>query len=164
MGSLLQPESLDAPSRGFFWRRCTWLPHPALVPVGSHLLPAYFVRDGDIERLMHNGARDSRAPLHQRLVWAELSESLRDMSSLSFSTRWAPTRGPPHDPLCAAQGVVLVFLCSQISVCAGVCPQGGERKPGHQRIPVNSQDEDGLAAVHWAAMRGPYPYQSPGRL
>jgi hypothetical protein len=32
--------------------------------------------------------------------------------------------------------------------------QGGERKPGHQRIPVNSQDEDGLAAVHWAAMRG----------
>ena len=35
--------------------------------------------------------------------------------------------------------------------------QGGERKPGHQRIPVNSQDEDGLAAVHWAAMRGALP-------
>mmetsp|Transcript_59146 Transcript_59146/g.86756 ORF Transcript_59146/g.86756 Transcript_59146/m.86756 type:complete len:186 (-) Transcript_59146:51-608(-) len=31
---------------------------------------------------------------------------------------------------------------------------GGERKPGHIRIPVNSQDEEGLAAIHWAAMRG----------
>ena len=110
LGSLLQPESLDAPSRGFFWRRCTWLPHPALVPVGSHLLPAYFVRDGDIERLMHNGARDSRAPLHQRLVWAELSESLRDMSSLSFSTRWAPTRRRTRGRAC-------VFVLTDFCLC-----------------------------------------------
>jgi hypothetical protein len=39
----------------------------------------------------------------------------------------------------------------------GCCEQGGERKPGHPRVPVNSQDEDGLAAVHWAAMRGGQP-------
>ena len=38
--------------------------------------------------------------------------------------------------------------------------QGGERKPGHIRIPVNSQDEEGLAAIHWAAMRGLVPVPS----
>mmetsp|Transcript_21341 Transcript_21341/g.70729 ORF Transcript_21341/g.70729 Transcript_21341/m.70729 type:complete len:189 (-) Transcript_21341:77-643(-) len=32
--------------------------------------------------------------------------------------------------------------------------QGKDRKPGHVRIAVDMQDEDGLAAVHWAAMRG----------
>ncbi|KAJ1480805.1 hypothetical protein T484DRAFT_1809452 [Baffinella frigidus] len=32
--------------------------------------------------------------------------------------------------------------------------QGAERKPGHLRIAVNTQDEDGLAAIHWAAMKG----------
>jgi len=32
--------------------------------------------------------------------------------------------------------------------------QGAERRPEQQRVPVNSQDNDGLAAVHWAAMRG----------
>eukprot|EP00802_Teleaulax_amphioxeia_P023514 Tamp_24103.p1 GENE.Tamp_24103~~Tamp_24103.p1 ORF type:complete len:185 (-),score=42.54 Tamp_24103:251-805(-) len=31
---------------------------------------------------------------------------------------------------------------------------GGERNPLIQRVDVKSQDNDGLAAVHWAAMRG----------